>query len=139
MSLMTPKKLKYRRPFKIMPKAKRAKNDRLYFGTFGLLSTENSLITHRQIESARKAIVNHMKRKGRLWIRIYPDRPITKKPAEVKMGKGKGDIDHYAAIVQKGTILFEIGGVDEEIAKEAFRKASHKLPIKVKFIRSDML
>ncbi len=134
-----PKKLKYRRPFKIVPKLKRAKTDKLYFGVFGLLAVENGLLTHRQIEAARKTIVGYMKRKGRLWIRVFPDRPITKKPAEVKMGSGKGDVDHYAAIVKKGVILFEIGGVDEAVAKEAFRRASHKLPLRVKFIKSDVI
>jgi len=134
-----PKKLKYRRPFKIIPKLKRAKIDKLYFGAFGLLAVENGLLTHRQIEAARKTIVGYMKRKGRLWIRIFPDRPITKKPAEVKMGSGKGDVDHYAAIVKKGNVLFEIGGVDESVAKEAFRRASHKLPLRVKFIKSDVI
>ena len=139
MSLMMPKKMKFRRPFKLVSKARRAKDDKLHFGAYGLIAVENTLLTHRQIEAARKAIVGYMKRRGRLWIRVFPDRPITKKPAEVKMGSGKGDIDHYAAIVQKGAVIFEIGGISEEIAREAFRRASHKLPIRVKFVKSDMI
>ncbi len=139
MSLMMPKKLKFRRPFKILAKAKRPKKDRLHFGAYGLIAAENVLLTHRQIEAARKTIVGFMKRRGRLWIRVFPDRPITKKPPEVKMGSGKGDIDHYAAIVKKGAVIFEIGGVDEAVAREAFKRASYKLPISVKFIKSDMV
>ncbi len=128
------KRVKYRKPFKIVPNKKTPKQDRLNFGAYGLLVKDNALITARQLDAARKAIVGYVKRKGKLWIRVFPDRPITKRPAEVKMGKGKGNVDHYAAIVKKGAIIFELGGVDESIAKEAFRRAAHKLPVKVKFI-----
>ena len=130
------KRVKYRKPFKIVPKKRAPIRDRLNFGAFGLLVMDNALITARQLDAARKAIIGYIKRKGKLWIRVFPDRPITKRPAEVKMGKGKGDVDHYAAIVKKGAIIFELGGVDEEVALEAFRRASHKLPVKVKVVKS---
>ena len=139
MSLMAPKRLKYRRPFKIIPKKKRAIRDRLHFGMYGMVSLDNALLSARQIEAARKVIVGYMKRKGKLWIRIFPDRPVTRKPAEVKMGSGKGDVAYYAAIVKKGAVLFEIAGVPEEVATEALRRASYKLPIKVKIIKSDVI
>ena len=130
------KRVKYRKPFKIIPNKRVAKQDRLNFGKYGLLAKDNTLISARQLDAARKAIIGYIKRKGKLWIRIFPDRPITKRPAEVKMGKGKGSVDYYAAIVKKGSIIFELGGVDDLLAKEAFRRASHKLPVKVKFIQS---
>lgn len=129
------KRVKYRKPFKIIPKKKTAIRDRLNFGAYGLLVLDNALLSAKQLDAARKAIIGYIKRKGKLWIRVFPDRPITKRPAEVKMGKGKGDVDYYAAIVRKGAIIFELGGVDEEIAREAFRRAAYKLPVKVKFVK----
>lgn len=106
----------------------------LSFGTFGLKSMESGWITARQIESARRAMTHYTKRGGRIWIRIFPDKPITKKPAETRMGSGKGDVDQFVAVVRAGTILFEMGAVEEKIATEAIRLASNKLPIKTKFI-----
>ncbi len=128
------KRIKYRKPHKIIPKKKAPIQDRLNFGAYGLLVKDNALISAKQLDAARKAIIGYIKRKGKLWIRVFPDRPITKRPAEVKMGKGKGDIDHYVAIVKKGAIIFELGGVDENIAREAFKRAAYKLPVKVKFV-----
>jgi large subunit ribosomal protein L16 len=106
----------------------------LSFGTFGLKSMEESWITARQIEAARVALTRFMKREGQVWIRIFPDKPITKKPAEVRMGKGKGAVDHYVALVQPGRILFEIEGVSEEVAYESLRLAAQKLPILCKAV-----
>ena len=104
------------------------------FGSFALKAMEPIWLTDRQIESARQALTRHMKREGSVWIRIFPDKPITRKPAEVRMGKGKGAPDHWAAVVQPGRILFEADGVTEQIAKEAFELAAQKLPIRTKFV-----
>ena len=104
------------------------------FGSFALKSMDSHWITDRQIESARQAMTRHMKREGSVWIRIFPDKPITRKPAEVRMGKGKGAPDHWAAVVKPGRILFEADGVPEQVAKEAFELAAQKLPIKTKFV-----
>ena len=106
----------------------------LAFGSFGLKALDSVWLTNRQIESARQALTRHMKREGSVWIRIFPDKPITRKPAEVRMGKGKGAPDHWAAVVQPGRILFEADGVTEQIAKEAFELAAQKLPIRTKFV-----
>jgi large subunit ribosomal protein L16 len=106
------------------------------FGTFGLKALGSVWLTNRQIESARQALTRHMKREGNVWIRIFPDKPITKKPAEVRMGKGKGNPEYWAAVVQPGRILFEADGVSMEVAKEAFELAAQKLPIPTKFIVS---
>ena len=104
------------------------------FGTFGLKALDSVWLTNRQIESARQAMTRHMKREGNVWIRIFPDKPITKKPAEVRMGKGKGNPEYWAAVVQPGRILFEADGVSEQVAKEAFALAAQKLPIQTKFV-----
>jgi len=104
------------------------------FGTFGLKALEEVWLTNRQIESARQALTRHMKREGNVWIRIFPDKAITKKPAEVRMGKGKGNPEYFAAVVQPGRIIFEADGVTEQIAKEAFELAAQKLPIATKFV-----
>lgn len=104
------------------------------FGTFGLKALDSVWLTNRQIESARQAMTRHMKREGNVWIRIFPDKPITKKPAEVRMGKGKGNPEYWAAVVQPGRILFEADGVSLEVAKEAFELAAQKLPIQTKFV-----
>jgi large subunit ribosomal protein L16 len=106
----------------------------LSFGTFGLKALDSVWLTNRQIESARQALTRHMKREGNVWIRIFPDKPITKKPAEVRMGKGKGNPEYWAAVVQPGRILFEADGVSVEVAKEAFQLAAQKLPIATKFV-----
>jgi large subunit ribosomal protein L16 len=104
------------------------------FGSFALKALESIWLTDRQIESARQALTRHMKREGSVWIRVFPDKPITRKPAEVRMGKGKGAPDHWAAVVQPGRILFEADGVPEQVAKEAFELAAQKLPIKTRFV-----
>ena len=107
----------------------------LSFGSFGLKALDSQWITDRQIEAARQALTRHMKREGNVWIRIFPDKPITRKPAEVRMGKGKGNLEFWAAVVQPGRIMFEIDGVTEQVAQEALELASGKLPIKTKFIK----
>jgi large subunit ribosomal protein L16 len=104
------------------------------FGQFALKTEENERITSRQIEAARRAMTRYVKRGGKIWIRIFPDTPITKKPAEVRMGSGKGSVDHYVAKVRAGRIMFEMDGVTEEVAKEAMRLAAHKLPVKTRFM-----
>ncbi len=105
------------------------------FGQFGIKAMESRWVTARQIEAARRAITRHAKRSGKVWIRVFPDKPITRKGAEVPMGKGKGSVDHFVAVVKRGRILFEIDGVDEASAKEALRLAAHKLPVKTAFVR----
>jgi large subunit ribosomal protein L16 len=110
------------------------RGDTIEFGTFGLKSLDAIWLTNRQIESARQALTRHMKREGNVWIRIFPDKPITKKPAEVRMGKGKGNPEYWAAVVEPGRILFEVDGVPMEVAKQAFELAAQKLPIQTKFV-----
>ncbi len=134
--MLAPKKTKYRKSHK----GRRLKRDfsttktKIAFGTFGLKAQSAKWITSRQIESARRTITHELKRKGKVWIRIFPDKPVTSKSAEVPMGGGKGAVDHYVAVVRSGMILFEISGVTEEQAREAMRLASYKLPVKCKFI-----
>ena len=106
----------------------------LAFGTYGLKTLDSEWITSRQIEAARVAATRYMKREGQLWIRIFPDKPITKKPAEVRMGKGKGSVEYYAAVVKPGRIMFELDGVTEDVAKEALRLAAQKLPVRTKVV-----
>mgnify|MGYP001561257074 CR=1 FL=1 len=108
------------------------------FGNFGLKATTGGWVTSRQIESARRALTHYTQKGGRIWIRIFPDKPITKKGQEVPMGGGKGSVDHYVAVIKPGTILFEMDGVDEKIAQEALRKASSKLPLATKFIKREV-
>lgn len=110
------------------------RGNQLAFGTFGIKAMEECWMTSRQIEAARIAATRYMKREGSLWIKIFPDKPITKKPLEVRMGKGKGAVEYYAAVVKPGRILFEVGGVSAEVAKEALRLAAQKLPVKTRFI-----
>lgn len=112
------------------------RGDTISFGTFGLKSLDSVWLTNRQIESARQALTRHMKREGNVWIRIFPDKAITKKPAEVRMGKGKGNPEYFAAVVQPGRIIFEADGVSLQVAKEAFELAAQKLPIQTKFVVS---
>ena len=110
---------------------------KISFGSFGLKSLEGRWVTSRQIEAARKAITHHLQKGGKVWIRVFPDKPITAKGSEVGMGGGKGMVDHYVAIVKPGMMIFEVDGVAEAVAKEAFRLASHKLPVKTRFITKD--
>jgi len=132
--MLQPKKTKYRKQQKGRMKGNSGRGNQLAFGSFGIKSLESAWITGRQIEAARQAVTRHMKREGQLWIRIFPDKPITKKPAEVRMGKGKGAPEMFVARVTPGRILFESGGVPLEIAKEAMRLAAQKLPVTTKFI-----
>src|SRR3972149_9119163 len=134
--ILTPKRKKYRKQFKQKIQGQIAfPGNRLSFGEFGLRASSSGNVTSRQIEAARKAITHFTKRGGRIWIRIFPDRPITKKPPETRMGGGKGDIHEYVAPVKMGRVLFEMGGIPENVAREALRLASHKLPIKSIFIK----
>ncbi len=132
--MLQPKKTKFRKQQKGRMKGNAGRGHRLSNGTFGLKSLDSSFITARQIEAARIAATRFMKREGSLWIKIFPDKPITKKPLEVRMGKGKGAVEYYAAVVKPGRIMFEIGGVTQDVAKEALRLAAQKLPVKTKFV-----
>lgn len=136
--MLQPKRTKYRKQHKMKTKGIAIKGGTISFGSFGLKSLEIGRITNRQLESARIAMTRYMKREGKVWIRIFPDKPITKKPAEVRMGKGKGSLDHWVAVVKPGRIMFEIDGVPEVIAKEALRLAAQKLPVLTKtVVRTD--
>src|SRR5680860_1700703 len=132
--MLMPKKVKHRKCQKGRMRGKAQRGNKISFGTFALKSLGTSWITSRQIEAARRAMTRYVQRGGKIWIRIFPDKPITRKAAEVPMGSGKGSLDHYVAVVKPGRVIFEIDGVDIEVAKEAMRRASHKLPIKTKFI-----
>ncbi len=132
--MLQPKKTKYRRPQKGRMKRITKRGSEIAFGSFALKTLEECWLTARQIEAARQAITRHMKREGQLWISIFPDKPVTKKPAEVRMGKGKGTPEYFAARVSPGRILFEADGVPFEVAKEALRLGAQKLPIATKFV-----
>jgi len=132
--MLQPKKTKYRKQRKGKMKGNSQRGNQIAFGTFAIKSLDTAWLTGRQIEAARQAVTRYMKREGQLWIRIFPDKPITKKPAEVRMGKGKGAPEYFVARVTPGRILFEAEGVTTEIAKEALRLAAQKLPIKTKFV-----
>jgi len=132
--VLQPSRTKHRKAMKGRTRGKAHRGSDISFGTFGLQTVESGHITARQIEAARIAISRHMKRIGRLWIRMFPDKPITKKPLETRMGHGKGAPEYYVAVVRMGRILYEIDGVDEATAREALRLASHKLPVKTKFV-----
>ncbi len=133
--MLMPKRVKYRKQMRGRLKGRASRGAKIAFGEFGLQALEPAWITSRQIEASRRAIVRYVKRGGKLWIRIFPDKPVTAKAAETRMGSGKGSVDHWVAVVKPGRILFEITGVTEEQAKEAMHLASHKLPIKTQFIR----
>ena len=132
--MLQPKKTKHRKMFKGRMKGNSQRGHTLAFGTFGLKTLDSHWITSRQIEAARVAATRYMKREGQLWIRIFPDKPITKKPAEVRMGKGKGSVEYWAAVVKPGRIMFELDGVNEDIAREALRLAAQKLPVRTKVV-----
>lgn len=132
--MLMPKRVKYRKQFRGRLKGRASRGNQVQFGDYGLQALEPSWITSRQIEAARRAIVRHVKRRGKLWIRIFPDKPVTAKPAETRMGKGKGSVDHWVAVVKPGRVMFEIAGVSEEAAREAMRLASYKLPVKTQFV-----
>jgi len=132
--MLQPKKTKYRKMQKGRMKGLSQRGHTLSNGMFGIKSLDSNFVTSRQIEAARIAATRYMKREGQLWIKIFPDKPITKKPLEVRMGKGKGALDHYVAVVKPGRILFEVSGVPLQVAKEALRLAAQKLPVKTKFL-----
>ncbi len=133
MALM-PKRVKFRKAHRGRRAGKATRGFTVSFGNFGLKAMEPAWITQRQIEAARGAITRQMKRDGKVWIRIFPDKPFTKKPLETRMGKGKGAPEYWVAVVKPGTIMFEVGGVTKSVAEEAIRLAAHKLPIKTKFV-----
>ena len=132
--MLQPKRTKYRKTQKGRMKGLSQRGHRLSNGMFGIKSLESKFITSRQIEAARIAATRYMKREGQLWIKIFPDKPITKKPLEVRMGKGKGAPEYWVAVVKPGTIMFEAGGVTTQLAKEALRLAAQKLPVRTKFV-----
>lgn len=134
--MLMPKKQKHRKSHKgrRRTKGQSSRGTTLAFGEYGLKSLQHRWITSRQIEAVRRALARALKKRGRIWIRIFPDKPVTAKGAEIPMGKGKGAVDHYVAAVKPGMILFEMTGVPEDVAKESFQSASHKLPVKTKFI-----
>jgi large subunit ribosomal protein L16 len=131
--MLEPKRSKHRKMQKGRMPGQSTRANKLDFGEYGLRALEPGWLTARQIEAARIAITRHMQRRGKLWFRVFPDKPITKKPAETRMGKGKGALDHWVAVVKPGRIICELEGVSEEIARECLRLASHKLPVKTKF------
>lgn len=133
--MLLPKRVKYRKMMRGRMKGKASRGAEVHFGEFGLQALEPGWISARQIEAARRAIVRAMRRRGKMWIRIFPDKPITRKAAETRMGKGKGAVEYWAAVVRPGRIMFEIGGgLPEEVAREALRLAQYKLPIKTKIV-----
>ena len=137
--MLMPKKVKHRRVMNGRKRGKATRAENLDFGDYGLKTLEAGWITDRQIEAARIAMTRHVKRGGKIWIRMFPDKPITKKPAETRMGSGKGAPDHWVAVVKPGRVLYEIQGVDEALAREAMKLAAQKLPLKTKFVsRADL-
>ena len=132
--MLMPKRVKHRRVQRGRLKGKALRGNKLAYGSFGLVALEPAWITSNQIEAARIAMTRYVKRGGKVWIKIFPDKPITEKPAETRMGSGKGAVEYWVAVVKPGRIMFEMDGVAEDVAKEAMRLASHKLPIKTKFI-----
>jgi large subunit ribosomal protein L16 len=132
--MLQPKRYKHRKQQKGRMKGNSQRGHRLAYGIYGIKSLDSAWLTSRQIEAARVAATRYMKREGQLWIKIFPDKPITKKPLEVRMGKGKGNVEYWAAVVRPGKVLFEVDGVPLEVAKEALRLAAQKLPVKTKFI-----
>lgn len=135
--MLMPSSMKYRKQFKGRIKGKATKGNTVAFGEYGIVALEHGKITSRQIEAARIAINRYLKRGGKVYIRIFPHKPITAKPAETRQGKGKGSVEYYVAPVKMGTVLYEVAGVSEEQAREALRLAIHKLPIKCKFVKKE--
>ncbi len=134
MALLVPRRVKFRKTFRGKRGGIATRGNAISFGTFALKSEDRGWVTSRQVEAARRAMTRYTQRGGRIWIRIFPDKPITKHPAESRMGSGKGEVEGYVAVVKPGSILFEMGAVSEEVAKEAMRLAAHKLPLKTRFI-----
>ena len=135
--MLLPKRVKYRRPHRGTMKGKATKGNFVAYGEYGMQATECGWITSRQIETARIAMTRYMKRGGKVWIKIFPHKPITEKPAETRMGSGKGSPEYWVAVVKPGRVMFEVSGVSEEVAREAIRLAQHKLPIKSKFVKRE--
>jgi large subunit ribosomal protein L16 len=133
--MLMPKRVKHRKQFRGRMRGKAQRGNVVQFGDYGLQALEPAWITSRQIEAARRAIMRSIKRRGRVWIRIFPDKPVTKRAAESRMGKGKGSVDHWVAVVRPGKVMFEMSGVEEDVAREALRLATFKLPIDAKFIK----
>lgn len=137
--MLMPKRVKYRKEHRGKMKGNAKGGTEVAFGEYGLKALEPAWITNRQIEAARIAMTHYIKRGGKVWIKIFPSKPITQKPLEVRMGSGKGNVEKWVAVVKPGKILFELAGVPEEVAREAMRLAAHKLPIKTKFVKRDEL
>ncbi len=137
--MLMPKRVKRRKQFRGRMRGRALRGNKITYGEFGIVAMEPHWITSNQIESARVAMTRYMKRGGKVWIKIFPDKPVTKKPAEVRMGSGKGALDHWVAVVKPGRVMFEIAGVSEEVAREALRLAVHKLPIKCKIVTREDL
>src|ERR671916_1728704 len=135
--MLMPKRVKYRKQHRGRRTGLALRGNYVAFGDFGLMSLEDAWISSRQIEAARRAITNYVKRGGKVWIRIFPDKPITQKPAETRMGSGKGSVEYYVAVVKPGRIMFELGGVRQDIADEALQRAAQKLPLKCKIVYKD--
>ena len=133
--MLQPKRTKYRKQMKGKNRGLASRGSSVTFGEFGLKATGRGRITARQIEAARRAMTRHIKRGGKIWIRMFPDKPITKKPLEVRQGKGKGNVEYWVSLVQPGTVLYEMAGVSEEVAREAFKLAAAKLPVRTTFIK----
>ena len=136
--MLVPKRVKHRREFRGKMRGEAKGGKEVVFGEYGLQAVDSHWITNRQIEAARIAMTRYIKRGGQVWIKIFPDKPVTAKPAETRMGSGKGSPEYWVAVVKPGRIMFEMGGVSEEVAKEAMRLASHKLPIKTKFVKREV-
>lgn len=137
MALLVPRRVKYRKTFKGKRRGLASRNNFIAFGQYGLKTEDCGFISSRQIEAARRAMTRYTQRGGRIWIRIFPDKPVTKHPAESRMGSGKGDVEGYVAVVRPGNLLFEMGAVTEDVAREAMRLASHKLPVRTRFITKE--
>lgn len=137
--MLSPKKIKHRKQQRGRLKGTRTRGADISFGTYGLQALDACWITNRQIEAGRIAITRHVKRGGKIWIRIFPDKPITAKPAETRMGRGKGNPEEWVAVIRPGRILYELDGVPEKVAREAFRLAGHKLPLKTQFVLREEL
>lgn len=135
--MLMPKRVKYRKTMRGRLRGLAHRGNQVTFGTYGLQAVERQMLTSRQIEAARRAIVRYIRRGGKVWIRIFPDKPYTKRAAETRMGSGKGAVDHWVAPVRPGRVLFEMAGVREDIAREALRLASHKLPLRTQFIKRE--
>lgn len=135
--MLMPKRVKWRKQMRGRMTGHETRGVEMSFGEYGLQALEPCWLTQRQIEAARRALVRYMKRRGKVWVRIFPDKPVTQRAAESRMGKGKGAVDHWVAVIKPGRIIFEVAGLPEDVAKEAIRLASHKLPIKTKMVVAD--